>query len=64
MFGCSLGFDGIIVWPMGEYRLIRKRMTRLFGLFGHAHDEIEMLILKFFPGLASGPRRVDPEFVL
>src|SRR4029077_7559743 len=33
-------------------------------LFGHAHDEIEMLILKFFPGLASGPRGVDPEFVL
>jgi hypothetical protein len=44
---------------MGEYRLIRKRMTRFFGLFGHAHDEIEMLILKVFPGLASCSGRVD-----
>jgi hypothetical protein len=48
---------------MGEYRLIWKRMTRLFGLFGHAHDEIEMLILKLFPGLASCSRRIDLELV-
>ena len=46
---------------MGEYRLTGKRMTRLFGLFGHAHNEIEMLILKLFPGLASCSGRVDPE---
>jgi hypothetical protein len=49
---------------MGEYRLIRKRMTRLFGLFGHAYDEIEMLILKLFPRLASCSGRVDPELRL
>jgi hypothetical protein len=39
-------------------------MTRLFGLFGHAYDEIEMIILKLFPGLASRSGRVDPELGL
>jgi hypothetical protein len=48
----------------GRVSADRKRMTRLFGLFGHAHDEIEILILKYFPGLASRSRRVDPELVL
>ena len=49
---------------MGEYRLIRKRMTCLSGLFGHAYDEIEMLILELFPGLAFRSGRVDPELGL
>jgi len=39
-------------------------MTRLFDLFGHAHDEVEMLILKLFPGLASCSRCIDPKLVL
>jgi len=47
----------------GPKSVTRKRMTCLLGLFGHAYNKIKMLILKFFPGLASGLGRVDPKLV-
>jgi hypothetical protein len=48
---------------MSQDWLARKRATGLFCLFGDAHYEIELTVFEFFPGLASGIRRVNPEFV-
>jgi hypothetical protein len=42
---------------MGRVSVDPETHDSSFGLFGHAHDEIEMLILKCFPGLASCSRR-------
>jgi hypothetical protein len=48
---------------MSQDWFARKRVTGLFCLFGDAHNEVEMGVFEFFPGLASGLGCVNAEFV-